>query len=99
MTHNQVQDLHEKYCKQESRISKLETSDQFQNKQLEKLIKKMDKSIEIQTKQLAIQEEQAHDDNRLFTIKSGVFIAIVGALIVVLIDGFQFVIVNFLKLL
>ena len=83
MTHNQVRDLHEKYCKQ----------------QLEKLIKKMDKSIEIQTKQLAIQEEQANDDNQLFTIKSGVFIAIVGALIVVLIDGFQFVIVNFIKLL
>lgn len=99
MIPNQVQDLHEKYCKQESRISKLESSDQFQNKQLEKLIKKMDKSIEIQTKQLAIQEEQANDDNRLFTIKSGVFIAIVGALIVVLIDGFQFVIVNFIKLL
>lgn len=59
----------------------------------------MDKSIEIQTKQLAIQEEQANDDNQLFTIKSGVFIAIVGALIVFLIDGFQFVIVNFLKLL
>lgn len=97
MIPNQVQDLHEKYCKQESRISKLESSDQFQNKQLEKLIKKMDKSIEIQTKQLAIQEEQANDDNRLFTIKSGVFIAIVGALIVVLIDGFQFVIVNFIK--
>ena len=38
MTHNQVRDLHEKYCKQESRISKLEASDQFQNKQLEKLI-------------------------------------------------------------
>ena len=99
MTHNQVRDLHEKYCKQESRISKLEASDQFQNKQLEKLIKKMDKSIEIQTKQLAIQEKQANDDNQLFTIKSGVFIAIVGALIVVLIDGFQFVIVDFLKLL
>ena len=42
MTHNQVQDLHEKYCKQESRISKLEASDQFQNKQLEKLIQKME---------------------------------------------------------
>ena len=95
MTHNQVRDLHEKYCKQESRISKLEASDQFQNKQLEKLIQKMDKSIEIQTKQLAIQEEQANDDNQLFTIRSGVFIAIVGALIVFLIDGFQFVIVNF----
>jgi hypothetical protein len=99
MAHKRVQDLHENYCKQESRISKLEASDQVQNKQLEKLIKKMDKSIEIQTKQLAIQEEQAHDDNQLFTIKSGVFIAIVGALIAVLIDGFQFVIMNFLKLL
>lgn len=99
MTHNQVRDLHEKYCKQESRISKLEASDQFQNKQLEKLIKKMDKSIEIQTKQLAIQEEQANDDNQLFTIKSGVFIAIVGALIVFLIDGVQFIIMNFLKLI
>lgn len=99
MTHNQVQDLHEKYCKQESRISKLEASDQFQNKQLEKLIQKMDKSIEIQTKQLAIQEEQANDDNQLFTIKSGVFIAIVGALIVFLIDGVQFIIMNFLKLI
>lgn len=71
----------------------------FKIKQLKKLIQKMDKSIEIQTKQLAIQEEQANDDNQLFTIKSGVFIAIVGALIVFLIDGFQFVIVNFLKLL
>ena len=40
MTHNQVRDLHEKYCKQESRISKLEASDQFRNKQLEKLIRK-----------------------------------------------------------
>lgn len=99
MAHNQVQDLHEKYCKQESRISKLEASDQFQNKQLEKLIQKMDKSIEIQTKQLAIQEEQANDDNQLFTIKSGVFIAIVGALIVFLIDGVQFIIMNFLKLI
>ena len=54
----------------------------------------MDKSIEIQTKIDVIQEE-CLIDNRLFTIKSGVFIAIVGALIVVLIDGFQFVIVNF----
>lgn len=99
MAHNQVQDLHEKYCKQESRISKLEASDQFQNKQLKKLIQKMDKSIEIQTKQLAIQEEQANDDNQLFTIKSGVFIAIVGALIVFLIDGVQFIIMNFLKLI
>lgn len=99
MTHNQVRDLHEKYCKQESRISKLEASDQFQNKQLEKLIQKMDKSIEIQTKQLAIQEEQANDDNQLFTIKRGVFIAIVGALIVFLIDGVQFIIMNFLKLI
>ena len=42
MAHNQVRDLHEKYCKQESRISKLEASDQFQNKQLEKLIQKME---------------------------------------------------------
>lgn len=29
---SQVRDLHDKYCKQESRISKLEASDQFQNK-------------------------------------------------------------------
>ena len=99
MNHNQVQELHERYCKQESRISKLEASDQFQNKQLEKLIQKMDKSIKIQTRQLAIQEEQANDSNQLFTIRSGVFIAIVGALIVFLIDGLQFVAMNFLKLM
>ena len=96
---SQVRDLHDKYCKQESRISKLEASDQFQNKQLEKLIKKMDESIAIQTRQLAIQEEQANDENQLFTICSGVFIAFIGALIVFLIDGFQFVVVNFLKLI
>ena len=96
---SQVRDLHDKYCKQESRISKLEASDQFQNKQLEKLIKKMDESIAIQTRQLAIQEEQANDENQLFTIRSGVFIAFIGALIVFLIDGFQFVVVNFLKLI
>lgn len=99
MTHNQVRDLHDKYCKQESRISKLEASDQFQNKQLEKLIRKMDESIEIQTKQLAIQEEQAKDDNHLFTVRSGLFIAVVGALIVFLIDGVQFIIMNFLKMI
>lgn len=43
---SQVRDLHDKYCKQESRISKLEASDQFQNKQLEKLIKKMDEVLQ-----------------------------------------------------
>ena len=93
MSHKQ-----ENYCKQEERISKLEASDQFQNKQLEKLIEKMDKSIEIQTKQLAIQEEQANDANHVFTLRSGLFIAIIGAVIVFLMDGFQFIIMNILKL-
>ena len=90
--------LHDDFCKQESRISKLEASDLFQNKQLDILIKKMEKSIEIQTKQLAIQEEQATNTNQFFNLKSGLIICIVGAIIVVLFDSLQFLISHLLHL-
>lgn len=98
MNHKDTE-MHTTFCKQESRISKLEASDKFQNQQLEKLVKKMDESIEIQTRQLAIQEEQMNKSNHLFTIRSGAFIAVIGAVIVFLIDTLQFVVMNFLKLL